>query len=97
MNFNPTNTKWSVAEFDNSGKLGNFSTTPWEFHQESMNAGSLWVGGYQPSPGSDNKIACEIFMAGSSAVSDAFEVGFVTSDRFVGTKNGALYRFGKKI
>lgn len=97
MSFNPANTKWSVAPYDNNGKLGNFDPTPWAFQKESMNAGTLWVGGYQVVPGSDNTIACEIFMAGSSNISDSFGVVFVTADRFIATKNGAYYRFGKKI
>jgi hypothetical protein len=97
MSCNPADTKWSVAAFNNDGKIDGFHPTPWEFHQESMNAGTLWVGGYKLMPGTDTTYLCEILMAGSTTVSDSFEVVFVTPDRFVATKNGALYRFGKKI
>jgi hypothetical protein len=97
MSYNPSGTKWSVAAFDDNGALGGFHPVPWEFHGQSMNAGNLWVGGYQPAPGSDNTYNCEIFSAGAASVSDAFQVVFVSDHRFVATKGGALYRFGKKL
>jgi hypothetical protein len=97
MSYNPAGTKWSVAPFDNNGHLGGFDATPWEFQSQSMNAGTLWVGGYQFVPGSDNSIACQIFKSGSTAPTDAFQVIFVTQDRFIVTKTGWIYRFGKKI
>jgi hypothetical protein len=97
MSVNPAGTKWSVAEMDNNGKIGSFHGTPWEFNQVSMNAGTLWAGGYQTIPGSDISYACEIVMANTSNPSDKFEVHFVTSDRFIATKGGKLYRFGKRI
>jgi hypothetical protein len=97
MSFNPAGTKWSVAAFDNNGTLGGFHPTPWEFNRQSMNAGALWVGGYQAIPGNDSAYNCEIIGAGGSDPADNFEVHFVSADRFVATKGGALYRFGKKI
>ena len=96
MSFNPANTKWSVAEFDDNGKIGDFHPTPWEFHNQSMNAGQLWYGGYQFTTGSDNTITCEIG-SGNTPVNDTFQVVFVTSTRFVATKHKALYRFGKLL
>jgi hypothetical protein len=97
MSFNPAGTRWSVAAFDNNGALGGFHPVPWEFHRESMNAGNLWYGGYRVSSDSASTFTAEIFMAGNTAPADQFEVVFVTADRFVATKNGALYRFGKKL
>ncbi len=95
MAFNPAGTQWSVASFDNAGNLGSFNPTPWEFHAEAMNAGTLWYGGYVPVAGSDNSFSCEIMSNG--VVIDTFEVVFVTADRLIATKAGALYRFGKKL
>lgn len=97
MSFNPVGTKWSVAAFDSNGALGGFHPVPWEFNRQSMNAGNLWVGGYQAIPGNDSAVACEILMAGASDPNDNFEVYFLTPDRFVATKGGALYRFGRRI
>lgn len=97
MSFNPAGTKWSVSPMDNSGAIAGFHPVPWQFHQQSMNAAALWVGGYSAIPNSLDGISCEILMAGASGVSDSFQVFFVTADRFIATKNGALYRFGKKI
>ncbi|CAI7979619.1 MULTISPECIES: hypothetical protein [unclassified Parafrankia] len=97
MPFSPANTKWSVAAFDDNGAIGSFHPTPWEFHQEAMNAGTLWVGGYTAIPEVSNGIRCENLKAGAGAVSDSFEVFFVTPTRFIATKSGALYRFGKKL
>jgi hypothetical protein len=97
MSFNPSGTQWSVAAFDNNGALGGFHPTPWEFHRTAMHAGRFWVGGYAPVAGSDDRYACEILGEGASAVSDGFEVVFVTADRFIATKDGALYRFGKRL
>jgi hypothetical protein len=94
--FNPAGTKWSVAALDDNGQVGDFHPTLWEFHNPSMNAGALWSGGYNPVPGCDDAYHCEILAAGSVVVSDAFDVFFVTPTRFVATKAGALYRFGKK-
>ncbi|MDH6144361.1 MULTISPECIES: hypothetical protein [Kitasatospora] len=95
MAFNPAGTNWSVAPFDDSGTLGAFHPTPWEFHNEAMNAGTLWAGGYAPMPGVDNGYLCEITVSGT--VSDSFEVYFLTGDRFIATKSGSLYRFGLKV
>jgi hypothetical protein len=97
MSFNPAGTKWSVAAMDNNGAIAGFHPVPWQFHQQAMNAAAPWVGGYTPILGSLDGISCEIFAAGATSVSDSFQVFFVTADRFVATKNGALYRFGKKI
>lgn len=97
MSFNPAGTKWSVAALDNNGALGGFHPTPWEFHGTSMHAGAHWTGGYRPVAGADNSYTCEILSPGATGVSDAFEVVFVTPDRFVATQRGNLYRFGKKL
>ena len=97
MGFNPAGTKWSVASMDNNGAIGTFHPTPWEFQNQSINAAALWVGGYSAIQGSDNRFACEIFSAGATTVSDSFEVVFISANRFIATKGGSLYRFGKKI
>jgi hypothetical protein len=97
MSFNPVNTKWSVANMDNDGKVDNFSPTPWVFNEQSMNAELLWAGGYQFVLGNDDKISCQIIAHDSPTASDSFEVNFITPDRFIATKDGKLYRFGKKI
>ncbi|MBL9005100.1 MAG: hypothetical protein JNJ46_12685 [Myxococcales bacterium] len=89
-------TKWLVAAFDNNGQLGGFHSVPWEFHAQVVHAGTLWTGGYSAVAGSDNRIACEK-MGPSGAIDDAWEVVFVSPDRFVATKQGALYRFGKRV
>ena len=96
MNIRLEGTKWSVGAFDHNGRLSEPHPVPWEFHGQSMNAGTLWVGGYSPVPGSDNRFTCEILMAGASTVSDSFEVVFLTPDRFIATRQGVLYRFGKR-
>jgi len=95
--FNPSGTKWSVAAMDDKGVIGNFHPTPWEFNDESMNAGALWAGGYREIQGSAGSYDCEILSQGSESPTDSFEVHFVTADRFIATKNDNLYRFGKKI
>ena len=97
MKFNPKGTKWSVAAMDNDGKIEGFHPVHWEFHDESMNAGDLWVGGYREMLESEGSFSCQIQMAGNSAPSDSFEVIFLTEQRFIATKNGVLYRFGKKV
>jgi hypothetical protein len=97
MSFNPAGTKWSVAAMDNNGAIAGFHPVPWEFHQQSMNAAALWVGGYSAIPGSLDGFSCEILAAGAANVSDSFQVFFLTGDRFIATKGGALYRFGKRI
>jgi len=95
MSFNPAGTKWSVAAMDNNGHVGDPHPTPWEFHSPSLNSGTLWSGGYTPIPGTDNAFHCELIANGT--VGDAWDVIFVSPDRFVATKAGSLYRFGKKI
>ena len=95
--FNPAGTKWSVGFLDDSGAISGFHPVPWEFHAHSMSAGNLWAGGYQPVAGEDRTFDCEVFTAGSSTVSDAFQVVFVSDRRFIATKGGALHRFGKKL
>ena len=97
MSFNPAGTKWSVAAMDNDGKISSFHGTPWEFNQESMNGGALWTGGYRAVPDSDGSYTCQILSAGSTNPTEGFEVVFVTPERFIATKDGKLYRFGKKI
>ena len=100
MPFDFENAKWSVSVLSNDGTLIPPDPTPWEFHQGSMNAGALWTGGYvfyNWMPGSDCRIACEIRWAGSTTITDAFEVIFLTHSRFVATKNDTLYRFGKRL
>jgi hypothetical protein len=96
MAFNPAGTRWSVATFDDNGQLGNFHPTPWEFNNLSLNGGADFAGGYTLKPGDDDAYICEIIAAGSSDPSDSFEVFFVTSNRFIATKSGTLYRFGKR-
>ncbi len=101
MSFDFENAKWSVAVINNDGHFDlPFDSTPWEFHQGSMNAGAIWAGGYvfyNWVSGSDCRIACEIRWTGSNTITDAFEVIFLTHDRFIATKNNALYRFGKRL
>lgn len=97
MGFNPAGTKWSVAAFDDNGALGGFHPTPWEFGHVAIHADGFWAGGYELVPGSDDRYRCEIVDAGVTAIVDAFEVVFVSNRRFVATKNGALYRFGRKL
>lgn len=97
MSFNPANTKWSVAAMDDNGKVDGFHPTPWVFNVESMNAALLWAGGYQFTLGNDSKVSCQIIAHNSPTVTDSFEVNFITPDRFIATKGGRLYRFGKKI
>jgi hypothetical protein len=86
---NPAGTKWSVAPMNDDGTLGSFDSIPWEFQNQSINAGTLWSCSYSPIPGSDNRINCK--------GSYSFEVVFLTTNHFVATKDGSLYRFGKKI
>jgi hypothetical protein len=94
MTFNPTNTVWSVAGFDDNGTLTEFSPTPWDFGAGTMSAAGFWTGTYAPISGESDAIACHI--QGVSG-NDAFQVHFLTLTRFIATKNGALYRFGKKL
>ena len=97
MKFIPRNTKWSVAPMDNDGKIGAFHPVPWEFFDELFNAGDLWVGGYREIPESDGSFTCEIQSTGNKAPTDAFEVTFITPERFIATRAGKIYRFGIKI
>ncbi|MCD4483408.1 hypothetical protein LQR31_02840 [Chromobacterium vaccinii] len=87
----PSNTQWSVAPFDNNGTISSFHPTPWEFGNGTMQAQGLWNGEYQHTPSSSNTIKCHLNNG------DMFEVIFVTTTRFIATKNGGLYRFGKLI
>lgn len=93
----PVGTKWSVAAFNDAGALGGFHAVPWEFQEGKMNAGELWLGAHKPLPGCDIGLSCEITHKGHSAPTDLFRVYFVTPTRFVATKDGSLYRFGKTI
>ncbi|MCG5217321.1 hypothetical protein [Streptosporangium sp. KLBMP 9127] len=97
MAFNPAGTRWSVAAFDDNGKLNSFHPTPWEFHEQVMNAGDLWVGGYTITTGDADRLKCQNIASGETSVTDTFEVHFVTPNRFIATKDGSLYRFGKRI
>ena len=91
QSFNPVGTSWSVRVMDNDGTTHEFHPVPWTFNSaNSFHAGTLWAGGYSQIPGSYNGFACNI-------ITDAFEVYFVTPDRFIAIKNGQLYRLGKKI
>lgn len=91
QSFNPVGTSWSVCVMENNGTMHEFHPVPWTFNSaNSFYAGTLWTGNYSQIPGSDNGFTCNI-------VSDTFEVYFVTPDRFIATKNGQLYRFGKKL
>jgi hypothetical protein len=90
-------TQWSVAGYTNDGAMGAFHPTPWEFHQQAMNAGTDWFGGYSFSEGSNNTINCEIMTPAPLEVADAFQVCFLGENRFIAIKDGQLYRFGKKI
>lgn len=97
MAFDPTGTKWSVAGFNNDGTLGAFHPTPWEFNKESMNATGHWIGGYRRMPDEMRSFSCEILTTTGADPADRFEVHFVSDTRFVATKAGNLYRFGKKL
>jgi hypothetical protein len=101
MPFNPTNTRWVVFELDNSlivtpPPIQN----PWEFDSHTMKAFSgQWTGTWNPIPGKD-AVRCHIKGTNpvdGTKIDDAFEVNFVTDTRFIATKNGLLYRFGKKF
>lgn len=97
MEYNPRSTKWSVAPMDDDGKIGDFHPVHWEFHDELFNASDLWVGGYRKVPDSKGAFTCEIQSANSKAPTDAFEIVFITPERFIATRAGRLYRFGKKV
>jgi hypothetical protein len=90
-------TQWSVAGYTNDGAMGAFDDTPWEFHEQAMNAGTAWFGGYAISEGTNNTINCEIMSPDSPQVADTFQVCFLVEDRFIAIKDGQLYRFGKRI
>jgi hypothetical protein len=97
MTLFPSGTQWSVGGYDNNGTVQGFHPVPWEFDDGVVKAGTLWTGQYKPIPGNDMGFSCEITHAGSASPTDTFAVFFVTPTRFIGTKNGSLYRFGKKI
>jgi hypothetical protein len=94
MSFAPVNTVWSVAVLDNNGALGAFAQVPWDFGAGTMAASGYWTGTYAPIAGLSDAFSCQIHGVSGS---DTFEVHFVTLTRFIATKNGALYRFGKKL
>ncbi|NHQ84183.1 hypothetical protein HA051_21690 [Chromobacterium vaccinii] len=87
----PANTKWSVAPFDDSGTVGSFHPTPWEFGNGTMKAEGIWTGEYKQITQTSTTIKCHI------STNDDFEVNFLTPTRFIATKNGGLYRFGKLL
>ncbi|PRQ04914.1 sulfatase-like hydrolase/transferase [Enhygromyxa salina] len=92
MSFNPADTRWSVTAMNDSGAIGSFHPTPWAFADDgTMNASPHWTGKYELIPGSDHSYACSI------SNGDEFMVHFVSPTRFVSTRNGVLYRFGKKL
>ncbi|GAB4200613.1 MAG: hypothetical protein OHK0022_21850 [Roseiflexaceae bacterium] len=95
MSINPEGTQWLVAAMDNDGHIQDFHPVPWEFHNPSLNAGTIWSGGYTPIPGTSNGFHCELIVNG--VVNDSWDVYFVSPDRFIGVKDGSIYRFGKKV
>jgi hypothetical protein len=89
----PAGSSWSVASYDDDGAIGDFDPVPWEFHDGGrMNAGNIWEGICKPKIGDDDAINCHL-----QTWPDNFTVVFLTSDRFVATKAGHLYRFGKRL
>ncbi len=87
------NTSWDVAALDNNGAIGSYHPTPWVFKNDGqMSAEGYWKGTWYRN-------ACDKIHASithNSGKEDVFEVIFATSQRFIATKNGNLYRFGKK-
>ena len=97
MKYDPRSTKWSVAAMDDDGKIDGFHPVHWEFYDELLNAGDLWVGGYRKLPDSEGTFTCQIQSSGDKTPTESFEIVFITPERFIATKAGRLYRFGKKI
>lgn len=88
----PVNTKWSVAFMDNEGSIGAFHGTPWEFYSPGLTrAPGHWTGTYEAITDSDGSYHC------TNSLGDEFEVHVVAAERFIATKNGELYCFGKRI
>jgi hypothetical protein len=66
-----------------------YHAVPWIFNANgTVNAGSLWQNLY------GNTIRVTIMR--QNRATDTFEVNFVTSRWFIGTKNDKLYRIGEQ-
>jgi hypothetical protein len=84
-------TKWRVAGMDNNGKVAGFHPTPWEFEGGGKaSAAGHWTATYHETSPS----TCFMNLGDGK---DLFSVILLTEDRFVCTKNGALYRYGEKL
>ncbi|HEX8701985.1 MAG TPA: hypothetical protein VF815_24360, partial [Myxococcaceae bacterium] len=69
--------------------------TPWVFQKDgTVSAAGHWKGVWAAAPDSD-KLKVTIIMLQGGA-SDTFEVTFLTKGWFVATKDGKLYRQGKR-
>jgi hypothetical protein len=99
MSFNPAGTRWSVYSFSGDSMTGEPDSHPWEFNQDStMSLGARRHGKYEPISGTDDAYLCEVTTVGSGVPQrDRFVVNFVTPSLFVATKEGSLYRIGKRI
>jgi len=89
------NTSFDVGALNDGTMVGEKAhAVPWVFQKDgTVSAKGLWKGVWASWPGSDKLEVTIILTDGSS---DSFEVTFLTPKWFVATKNGALYRVGKK-
>jgi hypothetical protein len=90
------NTSWAVGEL-NDGTMVGAAPHPvaWVFAKDgTVSAGGIWKGVWASAPDSDTLKVTIIMLQGGAT--DTFEVTFLTSNWFVATKNGKLYRVGKR-
>ena len=86
------NTKWTVASLEGD-TVGKFHKTKWLFRKNgTVQAGTFWKGSWTAV--GTNHAHLQI---GKGSNTDGFDLHFLTPIRFVATKNGLLYRLGRRF
>ena len=90
------NSSWAVGELNDGTMVGAAPhAAPWVFQKDgTVSAAGFWKGVWAAAPDSD-KLKVTIMMVQGGAT-DTFEVTFLTPTWFVATKDGKLYRVGKR-
>jgi hypothetical protein len=90
------NTEWDVGAVNDSNfALSTPHPTPWIFEQDgTVSAAGYWTGVWASAPGSN---VLKVVILTNGGGTDIFEVKFLTPTWFVATKNGKLYRVGKRL
>jgi hypothetical protein len=90
------NVNWSVAQFEHD-QLGDFFPVPWTFQKDgTVEATNQWKGKWvQAGVNEEKRITINLKTTTNQV--DKFAVHFLTLNRFIATKSGKVYRYGKKL